>query len=340
MNLYEISIRPHTQMIARAAIVAMILIGVALFAGRASAQVTAEKVTLRAAITVVEPVVLLGDLAEGAGDKAAIKLFLAPAPGTTGTVQADRVADAIRRQGIAEVDTRGITEVVVSRAGRRIAREEITQAIANELVHRGHARDASQLEIRLDSAIGGFVVESTAGGGVRVMSIQSDPRARRFAAKVTVDGSTTAARGIEITGYAEEVAAVPTLSRPVQRGETISPADVIVERLPVSMISDDAIVSVEAVAGMAARRALHPGQALRNGDVMAPILVRRNDVVAIVFERPGLMLSVRGRAVSNGARGDVIAVTNLQSNHILQAEITGPGTVTVRGATAKLAAAN
>ena len=29
MNIYEISIRPHTQMIARAAIVAMILIGVA-----------------------------------------------------------------------------------------------------------------------------------------------------------------------------------------------------------------------------------------------------------------------------------------------------------------------
>ena len=229
MNIYEISIRPHAQMLLRAAIVAMILIGVALLAGRASAQVVAQKVTLRSVVTVADAVVLLGDLAEGAGEKAGAKLFLAPAPGTTGTVQADRVVDAIRRAGIAEVETGGITEVVVSRSGRRIPREEITRAIATELVHRGHARNADQLEIRLDSSVGGFIVESTAAGAIRVMSIQADPRARRFAAKVTVDGSATAARGIEITGYAEEVASVPTLSRPVQRGDTIAPADVIVE---------------------------------------------------------------------------------------------------------------
>ncbi|MEZ5876281.1 MAG: flagellar basal body P-ring formation chaperone FlgA [Tepidamorphaceae bacterium] len=340
MNIYEISIRPHAQMLLRAAIVAMILIGVALLAGRASAQVVAQKVTLRSVVTVADAVVLLGDLAEGAGEKAGAKLFLAPAPGTTGTVQADRVVDAIRRAGIAEVETGGITEVVVSRSGRRIPREEITRAIATELVHRGHARNADQLEIRLDSSVGGFIVESTAAGAIRVMSIQADPRARRFAAKVTVDGSATAARGIEITGYAEEVASVPTLSRPVQRGDTIAPADVIVERLPVSMISEDAIVSVEAIAGMAARRALHPGQPLRSGDLMEPILVHRDDVVAIVFNRPGLSLTVRGRAVSNGARGDVIAVTNLQSNRILQAEITGPGTVAVHGSATRIAAAN
>lgn len=338
MNTRNLIAGPHTSIIARAILVAIIVLGVLLTATRVYAQVAATKVTLRSSVEVIDSIVHLGDLAQGAGELASVKLFRAPAPGTSGTVQIGRVIEAIRRHGIDQVETGGITEIVVSRAGRHISREEIASAIAGELVHRGHARDPHNLEIRLDTSVSELVVEASATGPLRVMSIQADPRARRFAARIAVDGSTITARGFQISGYAEEVAEVPTLSRPVQRGETISPADVVVKRLPVSLIHADALVSVEAVAGMAARRTLRAGEPLRGKDVMAPILVRRDDVVAIVFERPGLTLSVRGRSLSNGSRGDVIAVTNLQSNRIVQAEVSGPGTVTVRGASAKIAA--
>ena len=328
----------QTMMFARAAVVAMIVILVAIAATGARAQTSATRIVLRPAITVAGPIVHLGDLADGAGEHADVQLFRAPPPGTSGTVQAARIVDAIRRQGIELVETRGITQVVVTRSGREITREDVVAAIAGELVHLGHARDAASLEIRLDPGFRGFTVENTARGPVRVIAIEADPRARRFSARVSVDGSTLAAAGVAVGGYAEEVAEVPTLSRPLQRGETVSPADIVIERIPVSLISADTVLSRDAV-GMAARRSIRSGKPLRNGDLMEPIIVHRDDVVAIVFERPGLVLSVRGRAVANGARGDVIAVTNLQSNRILQAEITGPGTVTVRATVARLAAA-
>ncbi|MCC0016869.1 MAG: flagellar basal body P-ring formation protein FlgA [Rhodobiaceae bacterium] len=333
------SVSNQTMMIARAAVVAMIVILVAIAATGARAQTSATRIVLRPAITVAGPIVHLGDLADGAGEHADVQLFRAPPPGTSGTVQAARIVDAIRRQGIELVETRGITQVVVTRSGREITREDVVAAIASELVHLGHARDAASLEIRLDPGFQGFTVENTARGPVRVIAIEADPRARRFSARVSVDGSTLAAAGVAVGGYAEEVAEVPTLSRPLQRGETVSPADIVIERIPVSLISADTVLSRDAVAGMAARRSIRSGKPLRNGDLMEPIIVHRDDVVAIVFERPGLVLSVRGRAVANGARGDVIAVTNLQSNRILQAEITGPGTVTVRATVARLAAA-
>ncbi|MFN0264133.1 flagellar basal body P-ring formation chaperone FlgA [Tepidamorphus sp. 3E244] len=339
MDSRILAVHFHFGIVARAAVTALVLLGVVLSASKVYAQGAASKVTLRSTVTVSEAIVHLGDLVDDAGDLADIQLFRAPAPGTSGTVQASRVVEAIRAHGIAIVETRGITEVVVARAGRAVTRSEIASAIADELIHRGHARDIINLEVRLDSGINGFNVEATASGPVRIVQIQADPRARRFSARITIDGSAIVARGVDVSGYAEEVADVPTLSRSIQRGETISPADITVERLPVSMIHAEAVLSADMLAGMAARRTLRAGEPLRHRDVMQPIIVRRDDVVAIVFERPGLTLSVRGRSLSNGSRGDVVAITNLQSNRIIQAEITGPGTVTVRGTSARLATA-
>jgi flagellar basal body P-ring formation protein FlgA len=51
--------------------------------------------------------------------------------------------------------------------------------------------------------------------------------------------------------------------------------------------------------------------------------------VLIVYETPGLALSLRGKANEAGAVGDVIAVQNLQSKRVLQASIVGPGRVSV-----------
>lgn len=57
----------------------------------------------------------------------------------------------------------------------------------------------------------------------------------------------------------------------------------------------------------------------------APLAVRRGDAVTLVYVAPGLQLTARARALDNGALGQPIRVTNLQSNRIVNAVVTGPG---------------
>jgi flagellar basal body P-ring formation protein FlgA len=54
--------------------------------------------------------------------------------------------------------------------------------------------------------------------------------------------------------------------------------------------------------------------------------------VTIVYEAPGLTLTLRGQAQDAGALGDTIGVLNVQSKHVVQGVVSGPGRVTVTAA--------
>jgi flagellar basal body P-ring formation protein FlgA len=58
---------------------------------------------------------------------------------------------------------------------------------------------------------------------------------------------------------------------------------------------------------------------------MRPDLIQRNDIVTLVYEVPGVVLTMRGRATEGGAEGDTISVLNEQSKRTVQGTIAGPG---------------
>ena len=62
---------------------------------------------------------------------------------------------------------------------------------------------------------------------------------------------------------------------------------------------------------------------------MKPDLVQRNETVTLVYEVPGVVLTLRGKAIEGGAEGDTISVINEQSKRIVQGAIVGPGRVAI-----------
>ena len=73
---------------------------------------------------------------------------------------------------------------------------------------------------------------------------------------------------------------------------------------------------------------------------MKPDLVQRNETVTLVYEVPGVVLTIRGKAVDGGAEGDVINVLNEQSKRIVQGMIVGPGRVAVNNGSPRVASNN
>ena len=112
----------------------------------------------------------------------------------------------------------------------------------------------------------------------------------------------------------------------------------MVERLPRSEIGRDIVSDGEQAIGLAARTALQPGQPLRMADLMKPELVQRNETVTLVYEVPGVKLTVRGKAAEGGAEGDVISVLNEQSKRTVQGVVVGAGRVVISTSSPRLAA--
>src|SRR3954464_606529 len=86
----------------------------------AAAQEQAARPTLKAEAVVSNDIVRIGDLIENAGAVRDIPIFRAPDLGQSGAVPASRVVDAVRPHHILGLDTRGLAEIVVTRASRAI----------------------------------------------------------------------------------------------------------------------------------------------------------------------------------------------------------------------------
>jgi len=105
---------------------------------------------LRANVTVVGDIVRIGDLVEHAGAVADVPIFRAPDLGTRGAVPTERVVEAIRPHQLIGIDTRGISEVVVTRASRVIPAQEISAAIAKALESQYGLGEARNIAVEFD----------------------------------------------------------------------------------------------------------------------------------------------------------------------------------------------
>jgi flagella basal body P-ring formation protein FlgA len=309
--------------------------------GKAAAQAerTGSAPQLKETVTVASDFVRIGDLVENAGRAAPIAVFRSPDLGHTGFVPVERVAEALRQHGLAEVDARDLTEVSVTRASRAITRAEITERIARALAGKFGLGEAPSLAVNLDRELRTMHVEPSVGSDLVVTRLHLEPRTGRFDAAFELPGSAAARRlPLRFTGTVTETVEATTLVRAVRAGEVIREADLRIERRPKAEAGSDALDDRQAI-GLAATRPLRAGQVLRVADLAKPQVVQRNEAVTILYQVPGILLTVRGKALEAGAVGEVIGVLNAQSNRTVHATVAGPGQVVVAAARPFLAAA-
>jgi len=289
---------------------------------------------LKADVTVQSDVVRIGDLVENAGKLASIAIFRAPDLGGTGTVSTEDVLDAVRAHDLIVVDTAGIQSVSVTRAARQVTARDLEQRIAEAFAGQYGLGDADGLSVTFDQPPRTLYLESQAAGDLHVARSSYNPRTLRFDITFSVAGSTIARQFVmRYGGTLVETVSVPVLLRPLNRGETIRSADIAIEKRPKSEIASDAFLPRDHIAGYSARHSLRAGQPLRRADLARPEMVRRDEFVTLFYEMPGMLLSVRGKAVESGAEGDVIGVLNVQSKRTVQGVVSGPGRVTMVSST-------
>lgn len=301
----------------------------------APAAAQSERPALRATVTVVGDVVRIGDLIENAGPVAAVPVFRAPDLGTTGAVSTDRVIEAIRPHQLIDIDTRGLAEVVVTRSSRTITPQEISDRIARALSTQYQLGDAHDVSLNFDLPVRPLEVEARAAGDLQVLALNYDTRSGRFDVTFGLPSSLLLQRHpAHFTGVAIETVDAVTVDHPVERGEVLQASDLTVLRRPKAQ--SGGLVDMKGAVGLSARRQLRPGQPIQVGDLMKPNIVQRNDTVTLVYEAPGLVLTLRGQAQEAGALGDTISVLNQQTKRVVQGVISGPGRIMVANATLHL----
>ncbi len=114
-------------------------------------------------------------------------------------------------------------------------------------------------------------------------------------------------------------------ARAIVGSSIVGEADIQFARRPIEgALSDPALV-----VGREARVTIYAGRPIRAGDLRAPALIERNDIVRLRYRSGGLVIEADGRALGRGAAGDRISVMNLTSRTTLSGVVRQNGYVEV-----------
>jgi flagellar basal body P-ring formation protein FlgA len=293
---------------------------------------------LRASVTVTSDIVRIGDVIDNAGSAALIAIYRAPDLGTTGSLPAEQVLNALRAHQVIGVDTRDIKVISVTRAARSLDGKEIELQVARALEHRSGLGDAANLSLTFDRDVGDMKLDASNTGAMQPVAARVDQRSGRFDVSFEIgnDAGTTPTK-LRFTGTAVETVEAAVLARDVERNEVLKSSDVVTERRPKAAVGSDAATRDRAV-GMQMRKQLRAGQALRSADLAKPDLVTRDQSVTLIYQSTGLYLTASGKAMENGTEGDVVNVLNLQSKRTVVGTVVGRGQVAITIASPRYAA--
>jgi flagella basal body P-ring formation protein FlgA len=122
---------------------------------------------------------------------------------------------------------------------------------------------------------------------------------------------------------------VPVLRRRGVPGEVITQADIDWLRVGARRLPGNVVVDSASLIGKSPRRAIRPGQPVRATDLREPVLVPKNSLIVLRLETDRMVLTAQGRALEDGASGQVIRVMNTKSNAIINGVVAESGTVRV-----------
>ncbi len=291
--------------------------------------------TFRSNVLIAGAVVRIGDLVENApSDKSQIAVFRAPDLGGTGNVPVARVLEALRPHDVVDVETGGVTEISVTRASRVIGSTEIRNRIAELAAERLRVADVNSIALTLDLTLSAVHLDASNTAPLEAVRFNYDLRSGRFDILFRTD-----AAPLRVTGIAAEAFDAVVATRPLARGDILREGDVAIEKRPKVEIQGDNLRDLAGAIGFEVRQQMRPGQVLRSGDLARPQLAKRGEPVLLHYEVPGIVLTARGKAEDNGAIGDVINVTNMQSKRVVQAIVTGPGQAKVTSLNPRIATA-
>jgi flagella basal body P-ring formation protein FlgA len=216
------------------------------------------------------------------------------------------------------------------------AQQAITaDAIALELKRElGDQLPSGMIQLALDNPGVRLFAPADAAPGVAVDNLNYDARSGRLTAYVTATAGAADAEPVRVTGRVYRMIELPVLARQVAPGDAITDRDVDIISVRSDRLTQDFVGAASDLVGKTPRHSIRPGEPVRASDVQVPILIRKGELVTLVLQAPGLVLTAQGKALDDGALGAAIRVSNTRSGRTLDASVVSRGTAAVITASA------
>lgn len=294
-----------------------------LFAGARMALAA----SLRPAVTITGDVLTVGDLFDGLDEKkASTVLGPAPQPGRDMTLNAQTLLRVALALDLPWRPSSAADQIVVSRSVTKIGEETVTSLIEEGLKAKGLS---GNFNLVYSSGKPEMILPPSQPATAEIHSLRYDPQRGTFEAVLSAPSAATQIAALTVTGRVQRMVSMPVLKNTLRAGDIIGHSDIDWIEMEENGLAPDIIVNEDKLANMTPRRVIAAGRPIRAADLLPPQLVERGDTVTLVFADGPMLLTAQGKALQNGAKGDLIRVVNLASNRSIEGLVSADREITV-----------
>ena len=287
-----------------------------------------EPISLTPIIEIEEDYITVGDIFVNSGRYAKRVVARAPAPGEEITLSARWLWKVSKAFGLGWQPTSRLDTARVIRASSIIEADTITAALSD--AYFSETGEDELVELELDqSFLESIHLPADQAPTVRIDRFELDRNSGRFSATISAPATGRPLSQRTISGRFHRMVELPVPAARLAAGTVISDRHLTDVRMREDQLGTNTVLDRASLIGQEAQRSLSAGRALRSGDVKPPRLVRKNDIVTIVLKTAQMTITTQGRALENGAEGDLIRVQNAQSRAHIDAVVSGANKVQV-----------
>lgn len=295
-----------------------------LFAGARNALAA----NLKPTVVISDDVFTVGDIFSGLSKEVAARVLgPAPQPGEDMVLNARTLMRVAIALDLPWRPSTAVDQVVIRRAATRIDSDDIREFVTGRLKQEGLSGRFNTVFTTITNPE--MVLPGKHPISMEAAAFEFDPQSDRFEITIAAPSRENALSELTIAGKIERLISVPVLKSTVASGEIIDAYNIKWVDIKSSELQSDTILNEEDIIGMTPRGIAMAGKLLRKNDLQRPRLVSRGDMITISYQTGSMSLTARGKALQNGAKGDLVRVINTGSNRTIDAIVKGENLVTV-----------
>ncbi len=216
--------------------------------------------------------------------------------------------------------------IVLNRAATFVDRDLMEHALRKGFKEKGIT---GKFNVLFSDGTPKIILPQDMAPGAEISQLEYRPDNDWFSATFVAPSKENPIQRINVNGKIERLVEIPVLRESVRKGTIIGKYDIEYKEVPKRLIQDETILKAENLEGMTPRRVILSGEPVRTSEIEAPRMISRGENITMVFNSGALTLTAKGKALQDGAKGDVIQVVNAASKRTIDATVSGSGEVVV-----------
>lgn len=210
----------------------------------------------------------------------------------------------------------------------RLSYSDVEEAIAQALSDRGAGAKVTTNLVRQGEQ---YLFSYAQPINIEIRGLRFDQKTNRFSANLIAlsEGKVVSARAV--SGRFDEMVEIPVLKRSLRAGDVIQSEDVELRDYAKGRMREDTVTDIASLVGQSPERTISSGRPVRVQELGQPHMVHKNDLIKMYYTQGSLSLSATGQALTDGVKGSVISVRNMESKKIIQATVKDANSVVIAG---------